>query len=947
MNMEDLMRLAATFWIQSFVVLGAGLCGAHWLRRRNALSQMAALRATLLGVVLCAVVSVVAASRVESRWNVAMPPPSFTPTFAAPFVRSTASVDTPESIATTQTQVLPTQITPTPDTVSTEATVAIVEEPTPLVTWARVYQSAVTVWIFGSALWLSWLAMCALRLAQIRRSSTRCVSGAWHDELELLCGSHHWRRPLLLQGNVQSPLLMSLFRPAIVLPRDDQFDQASRRAVLLHEMTHLRRRDLWWMLATRLLWALLWPQPLLWILARQLERVAEDVCDEAVVRGGCDKRDYARCLLDLSERLTMRADERTWAAGVVPRQSSLGARVRRILSETRGASHVSRSVRALIALATMGAIALAVFLIGIRKRLDAQTIVAAPLLASTQWSESPLEKRVPFQVQSQTVGGITIRVLDARWQIPEWKRVNEASGSNDFQKELKVRYETVRGDSKARVTYENQMSEYATEVHTSDENGSKVTPHSKEHGLATAVSFNSIDPRRTSIPLEFEVLDSAAPPTAKGEFNETIEFKNVPFPQKRDQVLRIGRVLTTAQGTRVFLKAIAVASRYKGYQMFGITDRVLVSMRTLPPAKTPDMNAYLQFDSTDGANGFRGVSGEKLVKDYGNGMRGTDMLEGSDNAVTLFLDALPNLKARRVNIRIYVSEEAASLKQKKWFQRVRFQLPQNQISLGNTKSQRPLAIADADDMRVTLEPLQRFDNDYKTNLYIVNKSGTNWDWKATSLTINDGAERSLDRDSKIAYWKQNGRAVAAEEKCLPIEFDTFGLETKGKPAPKSLEMRFELEAEKRQARVINFRNLPIPRGKQSLSVNRTVKFASGAQFTIRKIESGTFNDRQQRIQSNEQPTKIAITYDTNAQADSDRWVEYEKSNGVDNLGHELRTNDVSQSGQTLYFVPPPRGAKSFDLRLLLAEVTRGPSKTVVFHSLPTPTVKPKAKPQAK
>lgn len=280
-------------------------------------------------------------------------------------------------------------------------------------TWANVYQFVILVWICGSALCLAWLARCALGLAQIRRSSTRLTAGAWHDELESLCSSHNWRRPLLLQGEVQSPLLMGLLRPAIVLPREDGFDDASRRAVLLHEMTHWQRGDLWWMLATRLLCAMLWPQPLLWVLGRQLERVAEDVCDEAVVRNGCDRRDYARCLLDLSERLTMRADERTWAAGVVPRQSSLGGRVRRILSGTRGASHVSRSVRALIALTTIGAIALAVFLIGVRKRFDAQTIVAAPLLASTQWSDSPLEKRVPFQPQSQTVGGITIRVLDA------------------------------------------------------------------------------------------------------------------------------------------------------------------------------------------------------------------------------------------------------------------------------------------------------------------------------------------------------------------------------------------------------------------------------------------------------------------------------------------------------------------------------------------------------
>jgi hypothetical protein len=485
------------------------------------------------------------------------------------------------------------------------------------------------------------------------------------------------------------------------------------------------------------------------------------------------------------------------------------------------------------------------------------------------------------------------------------------------------------------------MVEYVTGIYTFDETGSPVNPSLLENG--DSVAFDNVDPRRTSVPLEFEFLDPAAPADATGEFENTVEFKNVPMPEKRDQVLRVGRVLTTAKGTRVFLQAIAVASRHKGYQMFGITNRVLMSMRTLPPATTPDMTASLAVDSTNGVNSFVGVNGEKLVKDYGNSVGYQDMLEGSNDTVTLILDALPNLKARRVNIRIHVRERAASLKQKKWFRHFRFQLPQNQISLGSVKSQRPLAVAEASDIRMTLEPLQMFDNDYKTRLIIANQNGVNWDWKAKSVTINGGVERALTERSEIAFWKQNGRPIDAGEKCLPLEFDTFGLAIDGPLAPKTMEMRLKMEAEKRQSRVVNFRNLPVPREKQTLSVNRTVKFASGAWFTLRKIENGTFNRQQRAIKNKEQATKIAVTFDSNAQADSEHWVEYEKSTGVDNLGHELRTQDTIRSGQTLYFVRPAHGTKSFELRLLLSEVTRGPRKTVVFRDLPIPQEKPKTK----
>ena len=458
-------------------------------------------------------------------------------------------------------------------------------------------------------------------------------------------------------------------------------------------------------------------------------------------------------------------------------------------------------------------------------------------------------------------------------------------------------------------------------------------------------NVSSLDLRRSSVPLEFEILDPKAPPNADGRFEEVVEFKNVPLPLKRDKILRIGRTLLTKQGTRVYLQAIAVASRHKGYQIFGITDRVLMSIRTLPPVKTPDMTADVRVDYR---NGFRGVNGEKLVKDYGNGWTGEDLLGNRDTATqdaqTLFLDALPSIKARSANIRIAVSETAASLKQKKWFRRVRFQLPQNQLSLGAIKSSRPVSIADAGDVAVTLSFFTKIDAyDYRAGILLANKNGANWKWKIESATLNDvNGQSSIDFGESGLMWSKNGRPVQAGEENIHLDFDSLRVPGTTIPTPLS-EIRLNLKAEKRQPRVVNFRNLPIPRGRQSLSVSRTVKFASGAWFTIRKIESGTFDNAQQRIQSNEQPTKIAITFDSNSQADSESWVEYEKSVGVDNLGHDLRTKDTTRASQTLYFVPPPLKSKSFDLRLLLAEVTRGPRKTVIFHSLPTPTTKPKAK----
>lgn len=932
MNAENWMRLGAALWLQSFVVLATGLLGARLLQRRGALPQMTALRATLLGVALCAIVSLITASRIPARWNVSMPPPSLTTTFIAPLV-------TPNRPATTKITPTKTQSVPESETtVSTERPVVsvapVVEEQTSaLTTWAGVYQGVAYFWLFGSALWISWLSLCALRLARVRRSSTRIMSGEWHDDLKSLCDVHGWRRPQLLQsGEVRSPLLMGLWRPALVLPREDVFDNAARRAVLLHEMTHFRHRDLRWMYATKLLCAILWPQPLLWVLSRHMERVAEDVCDEAVVRGGCAPRDYARCLLDLSERLTLHAGERALAAGVVPRQSSLGQRVRRILDEKRrGVAYVARPVRAFIGLATLGAIVVAVCAIGVSNRFDAQTIVAGPLSANVPWHDFAGEPRLPFRPQSQTINGVTIRVLDAEWKLPEWKQHESENVFNDFQKSLVVHYEVSGDNRKVRAAKGKQLLDYVTSITPQDLYG---FPAGNGYGWSSgSIEMSGLDPRQSAMPFEFEFLDPAAPPRATGKFQETLVFKNVPLPPKRDQVLHIGRSLTTSHGTRVFLEAIAVSSA-KSNKFIGEENKILMSAYSLPPAQTPDMTATLRFSDT---NGIVGTKGEKVTGRWGNGWIGGDELGNLSNAATVMFDAVPSLKARSVNVRVEVSEEAPSLKQDKWFRRFRFQLPQNQLPVGAISSVRPLAVAESSDFSATLDFLRKFGDTHKTQICIANKEGANWDWNVETATLDNSVDTWQRGTTTSSVWKRSGRPARVGEKCVQLDFSFFIASGAKTPASKLLKMRLELQAHSQKPRVVNFRNLPVVRRGQSLSLNRTVTFPSGAWFTIRKVEnvaSVGSNGSNGGTKDKSQTSRMTITYETNAEANLDHWITWKKSSGTDNLGHKLQTNGISQAGQTLFFVPPSLKSTSFDLRLLLSEETRGPRKVIVFNDLP-------------
>jgi len=107
---------------------------------------------------------------------------------------------------------------------------------------------------------LAWMLARWLRVAcDVRRAP---LAPAWLTEL-----LPESRRParLRLADHSQSPAVCGLFRPVILLPRSlsEQLPPDQLRAVLLHELLHLRRGDVWGNCAQALLQIVYWWHPLL------------------------------------------------------------------------------------------------------------------------------------------------------------------------------------------------------------------------------------------------------------------------------------------------------------------------------------------------------------------------------------------------------------------------------------------------------------------------------------------------------------------------------------------------------------------------------------------------------------------------------------------------------------------------------------------------------------
>lgn len=97
-----------------------------------------------------------------------------------------------------------------------------------------------------------------------------------------------------------SPMLAGLLRPILLLPRHlRDFESSQQRLVIEHELTHLARRDQLWLHLGVMLQAVLWFNPAVSRLRRQLAWAQELGCDRAVMEGrpSAQRRSYAAALV--------------------------------------------------------------------------------------------------------------------------------------------------------------------------------------------------------------------------------------------------------------------------------------------------------------------------------------------------------------------------------------------------------------------------------------------------------------------------------------------------------------------------------------------------------------------------------------------------------------------------------------------------------------------------
>ena len=175
--------------------------------------------------------------------------------------------------------------------------------------------------VVNLSLTASWVIMVVLLLRLLLRQQLREAVPA--GEGVYLCAA------------VPSPFVFGIFNPKIYLPFD--LSEEQQRWILLHERSHIARRDF---LLKPLFWLavlLHWMNPLVWIAWRFYSRDVELACDERAIRqlDDCQKRRYGNTLLQLAVQTPK------WSCPAAFGNNSVKQRIRHVLRYKQAALGVT------------------------------------------------------------------------------------------------------------------------------------------------------------------------------------------------------------------------------------------------------------------------------------------------------------------------------------------------------------------------------------------------------------------------------------------------------------------------------------------------------------------------------------------------------------------------------------------------------------------------------
>jgi beta-lactamase regulating signal transducer with metallopeptidase domain len=152
-----------------------------------------------------------------------------------------------------------------------------------------------TIWLIGSC----WRGLSIIRSAY---STQQLVSMAMQEDKRLLF-THISAFPIFVSEGVNTPMATGLLSPIILVPDAvvERFGAKKLEPIILHEVAHIERNDLWVGLFQEALAIIFWWSPVMRILNRRIHISRELACDMRAAKQINSGKAYAQSLVDCAQ----------------------------------------------------------------------------------------------------------------------------------------------------------------------------------------------------------------------------------------------------------------------------------------------------------------------------------------------------------------------------------------------------------------------------------------------------------------------------------------------------------------------------------------------------------------------------------------------------------------------------------------------------------------------
>lgn len=164
----------------------------------------------------------------------------------------------------------------------------------------------IAIWTIGSVVYLTGILIGIMKIT-LRTNKLVSVDNSQAQRIMntiVLDSKTKQKFRIIVSENVDTPMLVGLFTPTILLPSLSLSDE-EMRCVLLHEWNHFLHKHLWIKLFFNVLCALLWWNPLVYLLKNDLDYIQEVSCDRLVVNGveDAERVKYVEATMNVMKQL--------------------------------------------------------------------------------------------------------------------------------------------------------------------------------------------------------------------------------------------------------------------------------------------------------------------------------------------------------------------------------------------------------------------------------------------------------------------------------------------------------------------------------------------------------------------------------------------------------------------------------------------------------------------